>query len=173
MQCTIRRADGTPLHQAGYATGSRATSAAATFDGLLTGTRYAVTAKATDAGGRTWTETGTFRTRSAVATVTFHKLVVLEDGDKVGRGELAFDFRAGDTLVGSADHRRLSSGDTFVPRMPGTTRPGIWATVDVDGLQRALKLDDSNPGRHTLLLTRIGSDPVVIVASPVSARSCD
>ncbi|HEX5016475.1 MAG TPA: SAM-dependent methyltransferase [Actinomycetes bacterium] len=47
------------------------------------------------------------------------------------------------------------------------------SAVDVDGLQRALKLDDSNPGRHTLLLTRIGSDPVVIVASPVSARSCD
>ena len=134
-----RRPDGKPLHQAGYSTGSPAASATTTLDGLLTGTRYTVKAKATDAEGRTWTETGTFRTRSAVATVTFHKLVVLEDGDKVGRGELAFDFRAGDTLVGSSDHRRLGSGDTFVPRMPGTTRPGIWATVGVDGL-RELRL---------------------------------
>ena len=44
-----------------------------TLDGLLTGTRYAVTAKAIDAEGRTCTEEGTFRTRSAVATVTYHR----------------------------------------------------------------------------------------------------
>jgi hypothetical protein len=126
-----RRPDGSAFHQFGHSTGSRKTSHAVTLDGLLTGTRYAVTAKATDADGRTWTETGTFRTRSAVAVTTFHKLVVLEDGDKVGRGEIAFD--AAGELVRTFGFRRIGSGDTFVPTMSGTTRPGIWSTASIDG----------------------------------------
>ena len=51
-----RRPDGSAFHQFGHSTGSRKTSHAVTLDGLLTGTRYAVTAKAIDAEGRTWTE---------------------------------------------------------------------------------------------------------------------
>ncbi|HET9938232.1 MAG TPA: hypothetical protein VFQ28_05545 [Gaiella sp.] len=128
-----RRPDGSALHQLGHSTGSRKTSHAVTLDGLLTGTPYAVTAKATDAEGRTWTETGTFRTRSAVAVTTFHKLVVLEDGDKVGRGEIAFDFYAAGELVRTFGFRRIGSGDTFVPTMSGTSRPGIWSTTPIDG----------------------------------------
>ena len=128
-----RLPDGSAFHQFGHSTGSRKTSHAVTLDGLLTGTRYAVTAKATDADGRTWTETGTFRTRSAVAVTTFHKLVVLEDGDKVGRGEIAFDFYAAGELVRTFGFRRIGSGDTFVPTMSGTTRPGVWSTASIDG----------------------------------------
>ena len=131
-----RRPDGSAFHQFGHSTGSRKTSHAVTLDGLLTGTRYAVTAKATDADGRTWTETGTFRTRSAVATVTYHKVVVTDDGDTTGKGEIAFDFAAGGAPVGDIGFRRYGSGDTVVPRMSGTTRPGIWKTVPVDGLSQ-------------------------------------
>lgn len=40
------------------------------------------------------------------------------------------------------------------------------SAVDVDELRRALRLDPRDPGRRTLLLTRIGEDPVVVVASP-------
>jgi hypothetical protein len=32
--------------------------------------------------------------------------------------------------------RRIDSGTTFAPRMPGTTRPGVWTTVSVDGLKQ-------------------------------------
>lgn len=133
-----RRADGTTIHQVGHSTGSQKTTHAATLDRLLTGTRYTVTAKATDAQGRTWSEQGSFRTRSAVAVVTYEKLVVLDDGDSVGRGELAFSFKAGGVELASYDFRRLDSGDTFVPRMPGTSRPGIWTTLPIDGTHRLL-----------------------------------
>ena len=133
---TARRADGTLIHQLGHSTGSRKTEHDATLDGLLTGTRYTVTAKATDAQGRTWSEEGSFRTRSAVAVVTYDKLVVLDDGDSVGRGEIAFSFHAGGTKLASYGFRRLGSGDTFAPRMPGTSRPGIWTSVPVDGTHR-------------------------------------
>ena len=131
-----RRPDGSAFHQVGHSTGSRKTSHAVTLDGLLTGTQYAVTAKATDAEGRTWSEQGTFRTRSAVATVTYHKVVVTDDGDTTGQGEIAFDFFAGSVPVGGIGFHRYGSGDTVVPRMSGTTRPGIWRTVPVDGLSQ-------------------------------------
>jgi hypothetical protein len=60
-----RTASGALLHQLVHSTGSRKTEHAATIDGLLTGTTYAVTAKATDAEGRSFVEQGTFRTRAA------------------------------------------------------------------------------------------------------------
>jgi hypothetical protein len=123
--------------------------------------------KATDADGRTWTESGTFRTRSAVATVTFHKLVVLEDGDKVGRGELAFDFHAGSTTVGFFGFRRLGSGDTFVPRMSGTSRPGIWATVGIDG-RRELRL---SVGGDECDWQRLSRCPIEAGGLPTSAAA--
>ena len=120
-----RRPDGSAFHQFGHSTGSRKTSHAVTLDGLLTGTRYAVTAKATDADGRTWTETGTFRTRSAVATVTYHKVVVTRRRrhDRQGRDRLRL-LRGRRTSSVTFGFRRVGSGDTVVPRMSGTTRPG-------------------------------------------------
>jgi hypothetical protein len=76
-----RTASGALLHQLVHSTGSRKTEHAATIDGLLTGTTYAVTAKATDAEGRSFVEQGTFRTRAATALVTFHKVKIIADGD--------------------------------------------------------------------------------------------
>ena len=132
----VKTSSGETLHFRQHVTGSRKTVHTATLDGLLTGTTYRVTAKATDASGRSWSEQGAFRTRSAVALVTYHKLLVTNDGDKVGQGELAFDFFAGGQLVRSFGFRRLGSGDTFTPRMSGTTRPGIWKEVSIDGTDR-------------------------------------
>lgn len=40
------------------------------------------------------------------------------------------------------------------------------SAVDVDQLRRALRLDAHASGRRTLLLTRLGADPVVVIASP-------
>ena len=82
-------------HQLVHSTGSRATEHAATIDGLLTGTTYAVTVKATDANGGSYVEQGTFRTRSARAVVTFHRVKILSDGDKgANRGEISLGYYA-------------------------------------------------------------------------------
>jgi hypothetical protein len=40
------------------------------------------------------------------------------------------------------------------------------SAVDVDELRRSLRLDPGAAGRRTLFLTRIGDDPVVVVAHP-------
>jgi SAM-dependent methyltransferase len=41
------------------------------------------------------------------------------------------------------------------------------SAVDVDGLRRSLRLDRGAPGRRTILLTRIGKDPLAIVGRPL------
>jgi hypothetical protein len=41
------------------------------------------------------------------------------------------------------------------------------SAVDVDELRRSLRLDRSEPGRRTILLTRLGDDPLAIVGRPV------
>ncbi|HUV48444.1 MAG TPA: SAM-dependent methyltransferase, partial [Actinomycetes bacterium] len=41
------------------------------------------------------------------------------------------------------------------------------SAVDVDGLRRSLRLDRAAPGRRTILLTRIGNDPLAIVGQPL------
>ncbi len=98
-------------------TGSKKDSHTATFDRLLTGTTYQVTAKATDADGATRVEQGTFRTRSAVAVVTFHKLKVLNDADKGGNaGEISFDYAVEDEVDVTSWFRRIDSGDTVSAR---------------------------------------------------------
>jgi hypothetical protein len=120
-------------HQLVHSTGSRATEHAATIDGLLTGTTYAVTVKATDANGGSYVEQGTFRTRSARAVVTFHRVKVLSDGDKgANRGEISLGYYAAGENISWSDYARYGSGETVVPRMPGTSRPGVWGTVSVD-----------------------------------------
>ena len=41
------------------------------------------------------------------------------------------------------------------------------SAVDVDGLRQSLRLDRTAPGRRTILLTRIGNDPLAVVARPL------
>ena len=120
-------------HQLVHSTGSRKTQHAATIDGLLTGTTYAVSVKATDAAGQAFVEQGTYRTRSARALVTFHKVVILADGDKgANRGEISLGYYADGENVRYSGYARYGSGDTVVPKMPGTSRPGVWKSVSID-----------------------------------------
>ncbi len=131
---------GKTLHFFQHVTGSKKTEHTATFDRLLTGTTYQVTAKATDAQGRTRVEQGTFRTRSAIATVTFHKLKVIDDADKGSNaGEIAFDYRAGDSVVGGGAFRRIDSGETVAATSYNSGRPGVMITQSIDRL-RTLEL---------------------------------
>ena len=132
-----RDASGRLLDQRGVATGAGRTSFETTLDGLLTGTRYTVTAKATDADGHLRSEHGTFRTRSAEATVTVHAIRIIDDADKGSNaGEIDLDLVAQGDDFWTMGFRRIDSGTTFAPRMPGTTRPGAWTTVSVDGLKQ-------------------------------------
>jgi hypothetical protein len=133
----VKTGSGKTLHFFQHVTGSLKTGHTATFDGLLTGTTYQVTAKATDADGRTWIEQGAFRTRSATATVFIHKVTIVDDADKgANRGEISLDYWIDGLYVSGSDFARYSSGDTVVPKMHGTTRPGIWKTFSIDGRSR-------------------------------------
>jgi hypothetical protein len=132
-----RDASGRLLDQRGVSTGAGRTSYATTLDGLLTGTRYTVTAKATDAAGHVRSEHGTFRTRSAKALVTVHAIRILDDADKgANAGEIDLDLVAQGDLFWGMGFRRIDSGTTLAPHMPGTSRPGVWTRVSVDGLKR-------------------------------------
>lgn len=133
VRLVAKSESGTTLHQYVHSTGSRKTEHETTIDGLLTGTRYTVTVKATDAEGRSREETGTFRTRSAQAVVTFHKVTVISDSEKVGRGEITFDFGAGGVYGGGMGFQRIGSGDTVAVRASGTSRPGLLIGVPIDG----------------------------------------
>jgi hypothetical protein len=140
VSLVVKTVSGTTLHFFQHVTGSRKTEHTATFDGLLTGTTYQVTAKATDSAGHAWIEQGTFRTRSARAVVTFHKVKITDDGDKgANRGEIALDYRVAGNYVTGSDFHHYSSGDTVVPKMPGTSRPGYTTTVSIDR-QKSLEL---------------------------------
>jgi hypothetical protein len=132
-----RDSSGRLLDQRGVSTGAGRTSYATTLDGLLTGTRYTVTAEATDADGHVRSEHGTFRTRSAQALVTVHAIRIVDDADDGGNaGEIDLDLVAQGDLFWTMDFRRIDSGTTFAPHMPGTSRPGIWTRVSVNGLKR-------------------------------------
>jgi hypothetical protein len=140
VMLVAKTASGALLHQLGISTGSRKTEHAATLDGLLTGVTYAVTARATDAQGHTWLEQGTFRTRSAQVVVTFHKIKVLNDADKgANRGEIAFDYLAGDVVAWGNGFHRIGSGDTVAAKRSGTSRPGVSIAQSADG-RRTLEL---------------------------------
>lgn len=129
-----RSSSGAVLHQLIHSTGSKKTEHEATIDGLLTGTRYTVTVKATDAQGQSREETGAFRTRSAAAVVTFHKVTVISDSEKgAARGEISFDFMAGGEYGGGIDFRKIGSGDTVAVTAHGSSRPGLQIGVPIDG----------------------------------------
>lgn len=124
---------GKTLHFLQHVTGSRKTEHTATLDRLLTGTTYQVTAKATDAEGRTHVEKGTFRTRSAEALVFVHKITIVDDADNgPNAGEIDLDLVVEDDELWSMGFRRIDSGTSFAPKMPGTSRPGVWTAVSVD-----------------------------------------
>ena len=65
--------------------------------GLDYGTRYYVVVRAKDAKGRMNVRQGSFRTVTATARITIHKIKVVNDGDKGGNtGELFFRLSVGD-----------------------------------------------------------------------------
>lgn len=103
--------------------------------GLAPGTRYYAVVRATDAQGRTAIRQGSFRTVSATATVTLHKLKIVGDGDKGrNRGELTFRYYLGHTaLADSGSFRRFRSGSVVDVWRHGTSRPGIAFDVSADG----------------------------------------
>ncbi len=85
-------------------------------DGLGYGTTYYVVVRAKDAEGRLNTRQGSFRTVSATATVTIHKIKVVDDGDKGSNtGELYFRLWHGDDPFSSwySGRKKLDSGDVL------------------------------------------------------------
>jgi hypothetical protein len=101
--------------------------------GLDYGTKYYVVVRARDNQGRVSLRQGSFRTVSATATVMLHRIKVLNDGDKIGKGELDFYLWVDDEHVWTSGTRKLSSGDTTNVNPPGTSRPGFAFQVSANG----------------------------------------
>jgi hypothetical protein len=101
--------------------------------GLDYGTRYYVVVRAKDANGHVSIRQGSFRTVSATATVTLHRIKVLNDGDKVGKGELFFSLFVDYDYLWGTGLRKLSSGDLTPVNAPGSSRPGFSFDVPANG----------------------------------------
>lgn len=102
--------------------------------GLLPGTTYHAVVRATDAQGRTAIRQGSFRTVSATAIVTLHKLKVTGDGDKRSKGELAFRYyRDGDERAWSGSFKRIRSVSVVGVWLRGTSRPGFSMSFPANG----------------------------------------
>jgi hypothetical protein len=103
--------------------------------GLLPGTTYHAVVRATDAQGRTAIRQGSFRTVSATAIVTLHKLKVTGDGDKRrNKGELAFRYyRDGDERAWSGSFKRIRSVSVVGVWVRGTSRPGFSMSFPANG----------------------------------------
>jgi hypothetical protein len=104
--------------------------------GLGAGTRYYVVVRAKDAQGRMSIRQGSFKTVSASAVVTIHKIKVVGDGDKgSNKGELYFRLWVGDDIYGrwGSGWRKLGSGSVLSVKENGTTRPGYRFTVPANG----------------------------------------
>lgn len=102
--------------------------------GLDYGTKYYVVVRARDSQGRVSFRQGSFRTVSATATITLHKIKVLNDGDKgSNRGELFFTLWADGEHIWNTGLRKLGSGDTTNVNPPGSSRPGLPFTVSANG----------------------------------------
>ena len=103
--------------------------------GLLPGTRYWAVVRAKDSQGRMSIRQGSFRTVSAHALVTLHKIKVLNDGDKTSKGELHFTYWAGGELaVGtSGTFQKLDDGDVVGVKVYGQSRPGFMLSVPANG----------------------------------------
>ena len=103
------------------------------ISGLEYGTKYYVVVRARDNQGRVSIRQGSFRTVSATATVTLHYIKVLNDGDKIGKGELHFYLHVDDDLVWMSGKRKLSSGDVTNVNPAGSSRPGFMFRVSANG----------------------------------------
>jgi hypothetical protein len=100
--------------------------------GLLTGTKYTIRLKATDAQGRSRVEWGSVRTKKARALVTFHSIKVIDDGE-TGRGEISFSYGAEDQSIGGNGFHKLSSGDSYTPQAYNSNRPKVSILTAIDG----------------------------------------
>jgi hypothetical protein len=115
-------------------TGSPTKEWAPSVTDLDYGTKYYVVVRARDNQGRVSLRQGSFRTISATATITLHRIKVLNDGDKVGKGELYFRLWLGDTFdEWASGWRKLNSGDVTNVNPRGTTRPGFSFQVPANG----------------------------------------
>jgi hypothetical protein len=103
--------------------------------GLLPGTRYWAVVRAKDAEGRTSIRQGSFRTVSATAVVTLHKLKVLNDGDKGrNKGELHFRYEgAGEELGSNGTFQKIRSVSTVDVKVAGQSRPGMSMLLPANG----------------------------------------
>jgi Bacterial Ig domain len=114
-------------------TGAETKSWTPQVGGLDYGAKYYIVVRARDAQGRVSIRQGSFRTVSATATITLHRIKVLNDGDKVGQGELFFSLWLDDEYTWGTGLRKLSSGDTTNVNPPGTSRPGLMLQVSANG----------------------------------------
>jgi hypothetical protein len=65
--------------------------------------------------------------------VTLHRIKVLNDGDKVGKGELFFSLFVNHDYLWGTGLRKLSSGDFTTVNPAGSTRPGVSFQVSANG----------------------------------------
>lgn len=103
--------------------------------GLLPGTRYWAVVRAKDAEGRMSFRQGSFRTVSASALVTLHKIKVLNDGDKGrNKGELYFRYYGGGEELGSsAGFEKIRSVSVVNVKVYKQNRPGFSMVLPANG----------------------------------------
>lgn len=82
---------------------------------LNPGIVYHYTLAATDAAGRTWTETGTFKAAERTVVVTFDKVTISDDSD-AGAGELTGWGRVGSTVAGLWGEQSISAYKVMSPK---------------------------------------------------------
>jgi hypothetical protein len=114
-------------------TPSPAKEFAPSVTGLDYGTKYYVVVRARDNQGRVSVRQGSFRTASATATITLHYIKVLNDGDKIGKGEMDFSLYVEHEPVWATGVRKLNSGDKTNVNPPGSSRPGFLFQVSANG----------------------------------------
>ena len=76
---------------------------------------------------------GSFRTVSAHALVTLHKIKVLNDGDKRSKGELFFEYLHDGTSTAGRDWEKIDDGDVVDVKVRGTSRPGFNLLLPANG----------------------------------------
>ena len=107
---------------------------------LHPGTRYDIRIRATDSKGRTEARQFAFTTVERKARVTFWKVQVIEDGDAVGDGELAFSYALGGESIHGDPFTKRGSGDVFDVLMPGSSRPGLSGVLPANGASPKLDI---------------------------------
>jgi hypothetical protein len=102
--------------------------------GLLPGTTYGVTVRATDREGRVAQRQGSFKTVPATALVTVQKIKIVNDGDKgKAKGELYFRYFFAGHERGNYGFRKLRSGQVIDAKLAGTSRPGVFYRFPANG----------------------------------------